>query len=70
MFKCLKNPHHISIPQWSSIFQKAFVLPNMDDIYLPLMHSGMENVHPTQFPPHSSVASTERCDMEQTSELQ
>uniref|UniRef100_A0A672Q334 Testis-expressed sequence 2 protein-like n=1 Tax=Sinocyclocheilus grahami TaxID=75366 RepID=A0A672Q334_SINGR len=24
-------------------FQKVFVLPNMDDIYLPLMHSGMDN---------------------------
>ncbi|KAA0725296.1 Testis-expressed protein 2 [Triplophysa tibetana] len=51
-------------------FQKAFVLPNMDDIYLPLMHSGMENVHPAQVSPHSSLASTKRCDMEQTSELQ
>uniref|UniRef100_A0A8C1NFC0 Testis expressed 2, like n=1 Tax=Cyprinus carpio TaxID=7962 RepID=A0A8C1NFC0_CYPCA len=25
-------------------FQKVFVLPNMDDIYLPLMHSGMDNL--------------------------
>ncbi|XP_029977666.1 testis-expressed protein 2 isoform X2 [Sphaeramia orbicularis] len=24
-------------------FQKVFVLPNMDDIYLPLMHSGLES---------------------------
>ncbi|KAL4659131.1 testis-expressed sequence 2 protein-like isoform X1 [Arapaima gigas] len=26
-------------------FQKVFVMPNMDDLYLPLMHSGLE--HPT-----------------------
>ncbi|MED6290697.1 hypothetical protein CHARACLAT_015939 [Characodon lateralis] len=25
-------------------FQKVFVLPNMDDIYLPLMHSGLDNL--------------------------
>ncbi|KAM4715852.1 LOW QUALITY PROTEIN: testis-expressed protein 2 [Anableps anableps] len=25
-------------------FQKVFVLPNMDDIYLPLMHSGMDTL--------------------------
>ncbi|XP_026171857.1 testis-expressed protein 2 [Mastacembelus armatus] len=29
-------------------FQKVFVLPNMDDIYLPLMHSGVENPEASQ----------------------
>ncbi|XP_056222176.1 testis-expressed protein 2 [Seriola aureovittata] len=29
-------------------FQKVFVLPNMDDIYLPLMHSGVENPQASQ----------------------
>ncbi|KAF3704619.1 Testis-expressed protein 2 Transmembrane protein 96 [Channa argus] len=36
-------------------FQKVFVLPNMDDIYLPLMHSGVDN--PQGF--HSQSSSTE-----------
>ncbi|XP_063076971.1 testis-expressed protein 2 [Engraulis encrasicolus] len=42
-------------------FQKVFVLPNMDDIYLPLMHSGMDQPPLPQEPstapglqPHSS----------------
>ncbi|XP_055032276.2 testis-expressed protein 2 [Misgurnus anguillicaudatus] len=47
-------------------FQKVLVLPNMDDIYLPLMHSGMDNVHPAQVSHHF----TERCDLEHSSELQ
>lgn len=56
-------------------FQKVFVLPNMDDIYLPLMHSGMDNPtasqqHPAKLSQHSSVASTDRCDLEHTAELQ
>ena len=25
------------------VFQKVFVLPNMDDIYVPLMHSGLDS---------------------------
>ncbi|XP_041672322.1 testis-expressed protein 2 [Cheilinus undulatus] len=29
-------------------FQKVFVLPNMDDIYLPLMHAGMESLQASQ----------------------
>ncbi|KAM3592666.1 uncharacterized protein V6R79_023080 [Siganus canaliculatus] len=29
-------------------FQKVFVLPNMDDIYLPLMHSGMDGPQASQ----------------------
>ncbi|XP_034563137.1 testis-expressed protein 2 [Notolabrus celidotus] len=29
-------------------FQKVFVLPNMDDIYLPLMHAGMEGPQASQ----------------------
>ncbi|KAL2078147.1 hypothetical protein ACEWY4_025832 [Coilia grayii] len=32
-------------------FQKVFVLPNMDDIYLPLMHSGMDQLSGAQNPP-------------------
>ncbi|KTG30382.1 hypothetical protein cypCar_00009150 [Cyprinus carpio] len=56
-------------------FQKVFVLPNMDDIYLPLMHSGMDNLpafpqYPTKLSQHSSMASTDRCDLEHSAELQ
>ncbi|KAM9336299.1 LOW QUALITY PROTEIN: testis-expressed protein 2 [Symphorus nematophorus] len=29
-------------------FQKVFVLPNMDDIYLPLMHSAVDSPQPSQ----------------------
>ncbi|XP_035853630.1 testis-expressed protein 2 isoform X2 [Sander lucioperca] len=29
-------------------FQKVFVLPNMDDIYIPLMHSGVDNPQASQ----------------------
>lgn len=36
-------------------FQKVFVMPNMDDLYLPLMTSGLENTPPSQ---HSSVPSS------------
>lgn len=36
-------------------FQKVFVLPNMDDIYLPLMHSGVEN------PPAPQQSSATSC---------
>lgn len=36
-------------------FQKVFVMPNMDDLYLPLMTSGLENP-PTSH--HSSIQST------------
>ncbi|XP_048027305.1 testis-expressed protein 2 isoform X2 [Megalobrama amblycephala] len=56
-------------------FQKVFVLPNMDDIYLPLMHSEMDSLtasqqHPAKLSQHSSVASNDRCDLEHTAELQ
>ncbi|KAM3859390.1 testis-expressed protein 2 [Diretmus argenteus] len=34
-------------------FQKVFVLPNMDDIHLPLMHSGMDNPPASQHIGHS-----------------
>ncbi|KAM9779615.1 testis-expressed protein 2-like [Neosynchiropus ocellatus] len=37
-------------------FQKVFVMPNMDDIYLPLMTSGLE--HPTSGSCQTSVHST------------
>uniref|UniRef100_A0A3B3VS49 Testis-expressed sequence 2 protein-like n=1 Tax=Poecilia latipinna TaxID=48699 RepID=A0A3B3VS49_9TELE len=36
-------------------FQKIFVMPNMDDLYLPLMTSGLENPPASS---HSSVIST------------
>ncbi|XP_073684102.1 testis-expressed protein 2 [Garra rufa] len=56
-------------------FQKVFVLPNMDDIYLPLMHSGMDNPpafpqYPAKLSQHSSMASTDRCDLEHSAEIQ
>uniref|UniRef100_A0A671N1H5 Testis-expressed sequence 2 protein-like n=1 Tax=Sinocyclocheilus anshuiensis TaxID=1608454 RepID=A0A671N1H5_9TELE len=56
-------------------FQKVFVLPNMDDIYLPLMHSGMDNTpafpqYPAKLSQHSSMTSTDRCDLEHSAELQ
>ncbi|KAM9837987.1 testis-expressed protein 2 [Aulostomus maculatus] len=35
-------------------FQKVFVLPNMDDIYLPLMHSGVESPQATRHQSQSS----------------
>ncbi|XP_030645546.1 testis-expressed protein 2-like [Chanos chanos] len=46
-------------------FQKVFVMPNMDDLYLPLMSSGMENPpeaqhSPVQLSKQSSVDSQER----------
>uniref|UniRef100_H3AWK7 Testis expressed 2, like n=1 Tax=Latimeria chalumnae TaxID=7897 RepID=H3AWK7_LATCH len=37
-------------------FQKVFVMPNMDDLYLPVMHSGLDNL--TQS--HQSPAGTSR----------
>ncbi|XP_071319584.1 testis-expressed protein 2 [Trachinotus anak] len=41
-------------------FQKVFVLPNMDDIYFPLMHSGVDNPQASQhLSPHSQSSSTE-----------
>jgi len=47
----------------------------MDDIYLPLMHSGLDNPtasqqHHVKLSQHSSVASTDRCDLEHSAELQ
>ncbi|KAF0025218.1 hypothetical protein F2P81_022099 [Scophthalmus maximus] len=39
-------------------FQKVFVLPNMDDIYLPLMHSGMDQPQAAQ---HLSPQSRHSC---------
>ncbi|XP_072523377.1 testis-expressed protein 2 isoform X2 [Salminus brasiliensis] len=53
-------------------FQKVFVLPNMDDIYLPLMHSGLESPPaPQQNPAPSSPAadSTETSPLNHTSPL-
>ncbi|KAI4901285.1 hypothetical protein NFI96_004312 [Prochilodus magdalenae] len=50
-------------------FQKVFVLPNMDDIYLPLMDSGMENQSASQQNPTprcSSVDSPETCTLNHT----
>ncbi|XP_067432884.1 testis-expressed protein 2 [Thunnus thynnus] len=37
-------------------FQKVFVLPNMDDIYLPLMHSGVDSPQASQHRSRSSSA--------------
>ncbi|KAG9264303.1 testis-expressed protein 2-like isoform X2 [Astyanax mexicanus] len=42
-------------------FQKVFVMPNMDDLYLPLMSSGMDNPTDSQ---HSSEESQERLECE------
>ncbi|XP_066498099.1 testis-expressed protein 2-like [Hoplias malabaricus] len=42
-------------------FQKVFVMPNMDDLYLPLMSSGMDNSSVSQ---HSSEDSPERQEHE------
>uniref|UniRef100_A0A673WN37 Testis expressed 2, like n=1 Tax=Salmo trutta TaxID=8032 RepID=A0A673WN37_SALTR len=55
-------------------FQKVFVLPNMDDIYLPLMHSGMDGPPaaqqpqqcPSQSSDHSSMESIERISQDNT----
>ncbi|KAG7491827.1 hypothetical protein MATL_G00008220 [Megalops atlanticus] len=54
-------------------FQKVFVMPNMDDIYLPLMHSGLDNPPQSQHSPsqssrQSSVDSLERTVQENTTE--
>ncbi|XP_058261746.1 testis-expressed protein 2 [Hemibagrus wyckioides] len=48
-------------------FQKAFVFPNMDDIYFPLMHSAFESQpeaqhSPTQPSRSSALGSSETCD--------
>ncbi|XP_074518858.1 testis-expressed protein 2 isoform X2 [Halichoeres trimaculatus] len=44
-------------------FQKVFVLPNMDDIYFPLMHAGMDgskaSQHASTHPERSQSSSTE-----------
>ncbi|KAM9558031.1 testis-expressed protein 2-like [Salvelinus alpinus] len=55
-------------------FQKVFVLPNIDDIYLPLMHSGMDGPPvaqqpqqcPSQSSDHSSMESIERISQDNT----
>ncbi|XP_020351321.1 testis-expressed protein 2 [Oncorhynchus kisutch] len=55
-------------------FQNVFVLPNMDDIYLPLMHSGMDGPPaaqqtqqcPSQSSDHSSMESIERISQDNT----
>ncbi|KAK2820816.1 hypothetical protein Q5P01_023775 [Channa striata] len=44
-------------------FQKVFVLPNMDDIYLPLMNSGVDSPHASQSQ-SSSTESVERIPSE------
>lgn len=45
------------------LFQKVFVLPNMDDIYFPLMHAGMDDPkasqHASSHPQRSQSSSTE-----------
>ncbi|XP_049320651.1 testis-expressed protein 2 isoform X1 [Astyanax mexicanus] len=53
-------------------FQKVFVLPNMDDIYLPLMHSSVENpAAPQQNPATCSPTAdiTETSPLKHTSSL-
>ncbi|MBN3287340.1 TEX2 protein, partial [Polyodon spathula] len=48
-------------------FQKVFVMPNMDDLYLPIMHSGMDNLvqswqspaEPSRQPSEESLEKTE-----------
>ncbi|KAJ0041740.1 hypothetical protein NL108_007364 [Boleophthalmus pectinirostris] len=42
-------------------FQKVFVMPNMDDLYLPLMSSGLESTPVSQ---HSSVPSSQQSSIE------
>lgn len=42
-------------------FQKVFVMPNMDDLYLPLMTSGLESAPMSQ---HSSVPSSHQSSIE------
>ncbi|KAK7940319.1 hypothetical protein WMY93_003645 [Mugilogobius chulae] len=42
-------------------FQKVFVMPNMDDLYLPLMTSGLESTPGSK---HSSVASSQQSSIE------
>lgn len=42
-------------------FQKVFVMPNMDDLYLPLMTSGLESAQVSQ---HSSVPSSQQSSIE------
>ncbi|XP_055079703.1 testis-expressed protein 2-like [Periophthalmus magnuspinnatus] len=42
-------------------FQKVFVMPNMDDLYLPLMTSGLES---TPVSHHSSVPSSQQSSIE------
>ncbi|KAM4526334.1 testis-expressed protein 2 [Fundulus diaphanus] len=41
-------------------FQRVFVLPNMDDIYLPLMHSGMDNLQACKSQSSSSESVEDR----------
>ncbi|XP_064178948.1 testis-expressed protein 2 [Anguilla rostrata] len=36
-------------------FRKVFVMPNMDDIYLPLMHSGLDSPPASQYSPAESL---------------
>ncbi|KAI1896006.1 hypothetical protein AGOR_G00090360 [Albula goreensis] len=42
-------------------FQKVFVMPNMDDIYLPLMHAGLDNPPASQ---HSPVESSRQSSLD------
>lgn len=45
-------------------FQKVFVLPNMDDICVPLMHSGLDSCQPPQSQHSSSTESTQKVPVE------
>ncbi|XP_061088032.1 testis-expressed protein 2 [Conger conger] len=45
-------------------FQKVFVMPNMDDIYLPLMRSGLDNPPASQYSPAESSRQSSLDSME------
>uniref|UniRef100_A0AAV2KFP0 SMP-LTD domain-containing protein n=1 Tax=Knipowitschia caucasica TaxID=637954 RepID=A0AAV2KFP0_KNICA len=45
-------------------FQKVFVMPNMDDLYLPLMTSGLDTHSGAPVSQHSSVASSQQSSVE------
>ncbi|XP_030631495.1 testis-expressed protein 2 [Chanos chanos] len=53
-------------------FQDVFVFPNMDDIYLPLMNSGMDNLHtsPAQPSCSSSLNASEGSTKNHTAEIE
>uniref|UniRef100_A0A8B9K2C5 SMP-LTD domain-containing protein n=1 Tax=Astyanax mexicanus TaxID=7994 RepID=A0A8B9K2C5_ASTMX len=51
----------VEVLELSGTLAKVFVMPNMDDLYLPLMSSGMDNPTDSQ---HSSEESQERLECE------